>query len=68
MNTQAEQEQIKALYSSVQNTSELIDISFHIPRYLLTLRPNSPLKQVVVKHSRDKDQFLRVSLKQMQGT
>jgi hypothetical protein len=35
---------------------------------LLTLRPNSSLKQVVVKHSRDKDLFLRVLLKCMQAT
>jgi hypothetical protein len=51
VNTQAEQEQIKALYSSMQNTSKLIDVSFCVPRYLLILRPNSSLKQAVVKHS-----------------
>jgi protease II len=32
------------------------------------LRTESFLMQVVVKHSRDKDQFLRVSLKRMQET
>jgi predicted regulator of amino acid metabolism with ACT domain len=68
MNTQAEQEQVKAMYSSMQTTSELIDVSVHIPYYLLTLRPNSSLKQAVVKHSRDKDHFLRVSLKRMEET
>jgi hypothetical protein len=66
MNTQAEQEQIKALHSSMKTTSELIDVSFYPPLYFLTLRPNSSLIQEVVKHSRDKNQFLRVSLKRMQ--
>jgi hypothetical protein len=50
MNTQAEQEQIKALYSSMKTTSKLIDISFYAPTYLLNLRPNSSLIQAVVKH------------------
>jgi hypothetical protein len=68
MNTQAKQEQIKALYSSMKTTSELIDVSLYAPSYLLTLRTESFLMQVVVKHSRDKDQFLRVSLKRMQET
>jgi hypothetical protein len=44
VNTQAEQEQIKALYSSMLTTFELIDVSFHVPRYLFTSRPNSSLK------------------------
>jgi hypothetical protein len=52
----------------MKTTSELIDISFYAPSYLLTLRPNSSLIQVVVKHSGDKDQFLRVSLKGMHET
>jgi hypothetical protein len=68
VNTQAKQEQIKALYSSMKTTSELIDVSFYAPSYLLTLRLNSSLIHAVVKHSRDKDQFLRVSLKRMQET
>jgi hypothetical protein len=68
VNTQAEQEQIKALYSSMKTTSELIDVSFYAPPYLLTMRFNSSLIQAVVKHSQDKDQFLRVSLKRMQET
>jgi hypothetical protein len=68
VNTQAEQEKIKVLYSSMQTTSKVIDVSFHDSSYLLTLRPNSSLKHAVVKHSRDKDQLLRVSLKRMQET
>jgi hypothetical protein len=68
MNTQDKQEQIKALYSSMKTTSELIDVSLYAPSYLRTLRTESFLMQVVVKHSRDKDQFLRVSLKRMQET
>jgi hypothetical protein len=43
VNTQAEQEQIKALYSSMKTTSQLIDVSFYAPSYLLTMRPNSSL-------------------------
>jgi hypothetical protein len=66
--TQAEHEQIRALYSSMKTTSELIDVSLHAPSYLLTLRLDLSLIQAVVKHSQDKDQFLRVSLKRMQGT
>jgi hypothetical protein len=31
MNTEAEQEQIKALYSSMRTTSELVDVSIFIP-------------------------------------
>jgi hypothetical protein len=38
MDTQVEQEQIKALYSSINTTSKLIDVSFYAPPYLLTLR------------------------------
>jgi hypothetical protein len=68
VNTQAEQEQIKALFSSMKTTSELIDVSLYAPSYLLTLELGSSLIQEVVKHSRDKDQFLRVSLKRMQET
>jgi hypothetical protein len=68
VNTIVEQEQIKALYSNMKTTSELIDVSFYAPSYLLPLRLDSFLMQAVVKHSRDKDQFLRVSLKRMQET
>jgi hypothetical protein len=45
----------------------------HRCKFLCSLLPsyleaNSSLIQAVVKHSRDKDQFLRVSLKRMQET
>jgi hypothetical protein len=43
VNTKAEQEQIKALYSSMKTTSNLIDISLYAPFYLLTLRLDSSL-------------------------
>jgi hypothetical protein len=66
VNTQAKQEQIKALKSSMKTISELIDVSLYAPSYLLTLRPDSFLMQTVVKHS--KDHFLRVSLKRLQET
>jgi hypothetical protein len=68
VNTQAEQEQIKALYSRIRTTSELIDVSFYAPPYHFTLRFNPSLMQAVVKHSEEKDQFLRLSLKRMQET
>jgi hypothetical protein len=68
VNSQTEQEKIKAFYSSMKTTTELIDVSFYAPSYLLTLRPSSFLIQAVAKHSLDKDQFLRVSLKRMQET
>jgi hypothetical protein len=55
VNTQAEQEQIKALYSSIQTTSELIDVSVFILNLLLTLRPNS-------KKQASASPFLMVSL------
>jgi hypothetical protein len=42
-NAQGEQEQIKALYSSMKTTYELIDVSFYAPSYLCSLRPNSSL-------------------------
>jgi hypothetical protein len=38
---QAQQEQIKALYSSMKTASELIDVSLYAPSYLLTLRLDS---------------------------
>jgi hypothetical protein len=37
VNTQAEQEQIKTLYSSMKTTSELIYVSLYAPSYLLTV-------------------------------
>jgi putative lipoic acid-binding regulatory protein len=40
VNAQAEQEQIKALYTSMKTTSEVIELSFYAPSYLLTLRHN----------------------------
>jgi hypothetical protein len=68
VNTKAEQEQIKALCSSMKTTSELIDVSIYAPPYIFTLRLNSSLIQAAVKHSQDKDQFLSVSIKRMQET
>jgi hypothetical protein len=62
------QEQIEGLYSSKKSTFELIDVSIYAPPYIFTLRPNSSLIQAVVKHSQDKDQFLKVSIKRMQET
>jgi hypothetical protein len=41
VNTEAEQERIKSLYSSMKTTSELIDISMHILPYLSDLRFDS---------------------------
>jgi hypothetical protein len=66
MNTEAEREQIKALYSSMKTTSELIDVSIYASPYIFILRHDSSLIQMVVQHSQDKDQFLKVSIKRMQ--
>jgi hypothetical protein len=53
LNTEAEQEQIKALYSSMKTTSELIDVSIFTSSYLFVLKF-------------DKVQFLKLSIKRMQ--
>jgi hypothetical protein len=61
-------EQIKALYSSMKSTSVLIDVSIYSSPYISILRLDPPLIQAVVKHSQDKYQFLKVSIKRMQET
>jgi hypothetical protein len=66
VNTEAEWEQIKALYSSMKTTLELIDVSIFTSSYLCVSKFDSLLMQAVVKHSQDKDQFLKVSIKMMQ--
>jgi hypothetical protein len=68
VNTEAEREHIKALYSNMKTTSELIDVSIYASPYVFILRLDSCLIHVVVKHSQDKDQFLKVSIKRMQET
>jgi hypothetical protein len=49
----------------MKTTSELIDISTQILSYLFDLKFNSSV-QAIVKHYRDKDQFLKVSIKRLQ--
>jgi hypothetical protein len=61
VNTKTEREQIKVLYSSMKTTSELIDVSIFTSPYLFILKFESSLIQAMVKHSQDKDQFLKVS-------
>jgi hypothetical protein len=51
----------------MKTTAELIDVSIHILPYLFDLNFNSSM-QAIVKHSQDKDQFLKVSIKRMQET
>jgi hypothetical protein len=68
MNTKAKKEQIKALYSSMKTTSELIYVSIYASPYIFILILDSSLIQAVVKHSQDQDQFLKVSIKRMQET
>jgi hypothetical protein len=68
VNTEAKRERIKALYSSMKTTSELVDVSIHILPYLFDLIFDSSLMQAIVKHSQDRDQFLKVSIKRMQET
>jgi hypothetical protein len=65
VNIEAKQEWIKALYSSMKTTTELIDISMQILSYLFNLKFDS-LVQAIVKHYQDKDKFLKVSIKRMQ--
>jgi hypothetical protein len=67
INIESEWKRIKALYSSMKTTSELIDVSLHILSYLFDLKFDS-LLHAIVKHSQDKDQFLKVSIKRMQET
>jgi hypothetical protein len=68
VNTEAEQERIKVLYSSMKTTSELIDVSIFTSPYLFVLKFDSFLIQAMVKHPQDKDQFLKVSIKRTQET
>jgi hypothetical protein len=64
VNTEAERERIKALYSSMKTTSELIDVSIHILPYLFYSNFDSFLMQAIVKHSQDKDQSFEDELKE----
>jgi hypothetical protein len=68
VNIEAEREQIKALYSRMKTTSKLIEVSIYASLYILFLKLDPSLILVVVKHSQDKDQFLKVSIKRMQET
>jgi hypothetical protein len=68
INTEAEREQIRALYSSMKTTSKLIDVSIYASLYIFILKLDSSLIQAMVKPSQDKDQFLKVSIKRMQET
>jgi hypothetical protein len=52
----------------MKTTSEFIDVSIYASPYTFILRLDSPLIQTVVKHSKDKDQFLKVSIRRMQET
>jgi hypothetical protein len=52
----------------MKTTSELIDVSIFTSPYLFVLKFDSSLIQAMVKHSQDKDQFLKVSIKRMQET
>jgi hypothetical protein len=52
----------------MKTTFELVDVSIYASPYIFILRPDSSLIQAVVKHSQDKDQFLKVSIKRMQET
>jgi hypothetical protein len=52
----------------MKTTSELMDVSIYASPYILILRSDSSLIQVVIEHSQDKDQFLKVSIKRMQET
>jgi hypothetical protein len=49
-------------------TSKLIDVGIYASPHVIILRSDSFLIQAVAKHSQDKDQFLKVSMKRMQET
>jgi hypothetical protein len=68
VNTKAKREQIKVVYSIMKTTLELIDVSIFTSPYLFLLKFDSYLKQAMIKHSQDKDQFLKVTIKKMQET
>jgi hypothetical protein len=67
VDTVADRENIEALYSSLKTTSTQINVSarqtalLHLLVMDLILFP----MQVLVKHSQDKDQFLKVAIKWM---
>jgi hypothetical protein len=50
----------------MKTTVELFDVSTHILPYLFDLNFDSSSMQAIVKHSQDKDQVLKVSIKRMQ--
>jgi hypothetical protein len=52
----------------MKSTSELVEVSIFTSPYLFGLKFDSSLIQAMVKHSQDKDQFLKVSIKRMQET
>jgi hypothetical protein len=65
VDTKVDRDNIKALYSSMKTTSEQIDVSV-LTIYLIASPCHgfdSFLLQALVKHSRDKDQFLKVAIK-----
>jgi hypothetical protein len=68
VNTKAKREQIKALYTGMKITSELIDVIIFTSPYLSVLKFDSCLIHAAAKHSQDKDQFLKLSIKRMQET
>jgi hypothetical protein len=70
VDTEAHQDNIKALYSSLKTTLDQIDVialTIH-----LIASPchgfDSFLMQALAKHSRDEDQFLKVAIKRMTET
>jgi hypothetical protein len=70
VDTEADRENIKALYSNLKTTSDEIDVSALMTRLIAPSWHgfDSFLTQVLVKHSQDKDQFLKVVIKWMTET
>jgi hypothetical protein len=52
----------------MKSTPELVDVSIFTSPYIFVLKFDCSLIQAMVKHSQDKDQFLKVSIKRMQET
>jgi hypothetical protein len=70
IDTEDDQENIKALYTSLRTTSAQIDLSARQLALLHVLwhGSDSLFMQALVKHSQDKDQFLKATIKRMTET
>jgi hypothetical protein len=66
--TRADRENVKALYSSLKSTSAQIDVCALKTLTKPSQHGSDSFMQVLLKHSHDKDQFLKVAVKRMTET